>query len=273
LNHCKYIEQLLSKYKMADAKPGATPDNGEQLGPEHCPSMHSERRDMQQYPYRQLVGELLYLACTTRPDISHSVGCLSRFVENPGKKHWEAGKLILRYLAGTKQLGLTFNGYNNSSEQFNIEAYSDADWGNDLYGRKSIYGFHVAINGCPVAWTSKKQTFVAQSTCESEYVGMSEATREIRWISQLLGELGIKYSQPVLFADNDSASAIASNTRMDNRIKSIDIKYHYIKDEVAAKRIKLQGVPSEFNIADIFTKPLGRVRFRRLREPILGSTE
>jgi hypothetical protein len=174
----------------------------------------------------------------------------------------------LRYLAGTRDVGLLFNG--NGDEGYQIDAYSDADWGRDLYGRKSIYGYHVAINGCPVAWVSKKQTFVAQSTCESEYVGMSEATREVRWVSQLLQELKIKIKQPVLYADNHSALKIAGNTRMDNRIRSIDIKYHYVKDEVASKRIQLMTIASEFNIADIFTKPLGRIRFQRLRDDILG---
>jgi hypothetical protein len=218
-----------------------------------------------------LVGELLYLACTTRPDLSHSVGVLSRFVENPGKKHWEACKRVLRYLSGTRDVGLTFRGHSETAYQ--IEAYSDADWGRDLHGRKSVYGYHVAIHGCPVAWVSKKQTFVAQSTCESEYVGMSEATREVRWVAQLLQELGFQVPQPVLYADNHSAVKIATNTRMDNRIRSIDIKYHYIKDEVASKRIQVQSVASEFNIADIFTKPLGRVRFATLRQSVLGQEE
>ena len=130
VNHQQYIEQLLGKYKMEKSNPQSTPENEELLGPEDCPTMESQRIEMQQYPYRKLVGELLYLACTTRPDLSHSVGVLSRFVENPGKKHWEACKRVLRYLAGTRDVGLTFNG--NCEEGYHIDAYSDADWGRDL---------------------------------------------------------------------------------------------------------------------------------------------
>ncbi len=104
LNHRQYIDQLLTRYAMERSNPQPTPENGELLGPQDCPATDGQRRDMQRYPYRKLVGELLYLACTTRPDLSHSVGTLSRFVENPGKKHWEACKRVLRYLAGTRDV-------------------------------------------------------------------------------------------------------------------------------------------------------------------------
>lgn len=129
------------------------------------------------------------------------------------------------------------------------------------------------MNGSPIAWTSKKQSFVAQSTCESEYVGMSEAIREIRWVYQILQELKVKTPTPILYGDNQSAIMIASNTRMDNRIKSIDIKYHYIKDEVASKHVNLQSVSTDDNIADVFTKPLGRIKFFRCRERIMGNSK
>lgn len=99
---------------------------------------------------------------------------------------------------------------------------------------------------------------------------MSETVREIRWIYQLLEELMVASPTPILYGDNQSAVMIASNTRMDHRIKSIDIKYHYIKDEVASKHIELQSVSTEDNIADLFTKPLGRIRFHRLKDVILG---
>ena len=146
--------------------------------------------------------ELIYLANTSRPDISHIVGVLSRFTENPGKKHWEAAKRVLRYLAGTQEVGLMFHGtHRNTNKAFQIEGYSDADWGRDMHGRKSIYGFIIHLNGCPIAWASKKQSFVAQSTCESEYVGMSETVREIRWIYQLLEELMVASPTPILYGD------------------------------------------------------------------------
>jgi hypothetical protein len=272
LSQQKYIEHILVKYGMQNAKPYLTPQSEEYLGSEHCPTSEKDRAQMKKYPYRSLVGELLYLACTSRPDISHSIGVLTRFLENPGKRHWDAALRVLRYLRGTPDLGLTFNG--NRAEDhhhFDIEAYSDADWGRDLHGRKSIYGFIIQLNGCPVSWISKKQSFVAQSTCESEYVGMSESLREIKWIQQLLGELGVKIPPPVLYGDNQSALDIASNTRMDNRIKSIDIKYHFIKDEVNKKNVIIRGVSSEANSADIFTKPLGKIKFNRFRNYILGN--
>ncbi len=271
---------MLERHKMENAKSHSTPAGEEPLGPEHCPAMDSERKEMRRYPYRNIVGELLYLAHMSRPDIAHITGLLSRFLENPGKKHWEAAKRVLRYLKGTINLGLVFEGNYHSTEKdaneyLQIEAYSDADWGRDLHGRKSVFGFIIQLNGCPITWVSRKQTFVAQSTCESEYeyVGISEAVREIRWTYQLLQELQFKISIPILYGDNDSAITIASDHRMDNRIKSIDIKYHYIKDEVGSKHVKLQYIPSEANLADIFTKPLGSLRFSRLRDPVMGNVD
>ena len=275
LDHHQYVEQILERHRMENAKSHSTPASEEQLGPEHCPTTDSQRLEMQQYPYRALVGELLYLAHMSRPDISHIVGVLSRFLENPGKKHWEAAKRVLRYLKGSIHLGLEFRGDASSPDpgQLDIEAYSDADWGRDLHGRKSVFGFIIQLNGNPIAWVSRKQSFVAQSTCESEYVGMSEAVREIRWIHQLLHELNLDVSIPTLNGDNQSAILLASNTRMDNRIKSIDIKYHYIKDEVARKNVQLQYVATDANLADVFTKPLGNLKFSRIRNRILGNVD
>jgi hypothetical protein len=269
LSNEKYIDQILSNHNMSNAHPTSTPELQELLGPESCPVMESERREMQLVPYRKLVGELLYLMNTSRPDIAHAVGTLARFMENPGKKHWNAAKRVLRYLAGTKNIGIVMNG-NVDYSKYHITAYSDADWGRDIHGRKSIYGYIIHLNGCPISWISKKQTFVAQSTCESEYVGMSEGIREIRWITQLLQELHIASNTPILYADNESAVKIASNTGMDNRIKSIDIKYHYIKDEVANKHVTIESVSTDNNIADIFTKPLGSGKFNLFRNSILG---
>ena len=102
LDHCKYIEEMLKTYRMENSNSNSTPASEELLGPEHCPTMDSDRYEMKKYPYRNLIGELLYLAHSSRPDISYSVGVLSRFMENPGKKHWEAAKRILRYLRGNK---------------------------------------------------------------------------------------------------------------------------------------------------------------------------
>jgi hypothetical protein len=272
LSNEKYIDQILSNHNMSNAHPTVTPELQELLGPESCPVMESERREMQLIPYRKLVGELLYLMNTSRPDIAHAVGTLARFMENPGMKHWSAAKRVLRYLAGTKNIGIIMNG-NTDNSRYHITAYSDADWGRDIHGRKSIYGYIIHLNGCPISWISKKQTFVAQSTCESEYVGMSEGIREIRWINQLLQELHISTTIPTLYADNESAVKIASNTGMDNRIKSIDINYHYIKDEVAHKHVLIESVSTDNNIADIFTKPLGSGKFNSFRDSILGLSK
>lgn len=267
LSHEEYINKVLNRFQMGNCNSFPTPASDEKLSELDSPNTNEERQLMAKVPYRSLIGELLYLAIMTRPDIAQMVSFLSRFQENPGRKHWVAAKRILSYLKGTKQIGLTFP-YQSQRE---LLAYSDANWASDDLNRKSVHGFIITLFGCPIIWLSKKQSLVALSTCEAEYIGMSEATREIRWVDQLLKEMNIRVSIPILRCDNEAAENIASTTRMDHRIKSIDIKYHYIKFEVRQKQLLLAHVESKSNVADIFTKPLKETPFKLFRNAIMNN--
>jgi hypothetical protein len=122
-------------------------------------------------------------------------------------------------------------------------------------------------------WTSKKQTFVALSSTESEYVGLSESVREIKWLISMLNEFNVSLQTPILYGDNTASIQIANNKSMENRIRGIDIKYHFIKDEIAKGTVILNAVSSEENAADIFTKPLDAKRFAFLTNKILKNYE
>jgi len=275
LSQSKYIQEILETFGMADCNPVSTPDQKEvdhrgPLSALHCPSSPDELKIMENKPYRAIVGSLLYLTMCTRPDLTHSVGTLSRFSANPGPHHWFAALRVLRYLKQTQSMSLTFRRAESLLNGLQITGSSDANWGNDLKGRKSLHGHVISLHGCPISWTSKKQTFVALSSTESEYVGLSEAVREIKWLQSFIGEFGIPLLKPILYGDNSASIFIASSTSMDNRAKGIDIKYHYIKDEVATKKnIILQRVPTLENVADIFTKPLDVKRFQILTQRLL----
>lgn len=274
LSQPKYIQDILETYGMADCNPIHTPDQKEvdhrgPLSALHCPASSEEVQFMKDKPYRALIGSLLYLTTCTRPDLTHSVATLSRFSSNPGPRHWFGALRILRYLKKTQSLPLIFRKSPNSSESLQITGSSDANWGNDLKGRKSIHGYIISLHGCPISWTSKKQTFVALSSTESEYVGLSEAVREIKWLSTFIKEFDIPVGTPILYGDNSASIFIANSTSMDNRVKGIDIKYHFIKDEIAHKNVILKRVPTQQNVADIFTKPLDVKRFKFLASQLL----
>ena len=203
-----------------------------------------------------------------------TTSCLARFASNPGPHHWYSALRILRYLKGTSHY--TLNYYRKprkEGQSFQITGTSDANWGNDIKGRRSLHGFIVSLHGCPILWTSKKQTFVALSSTESEYIGLSESLREIKWLTSILNEFNIPLQTPILYGDNTASIQIANNKSMENRIKGIDIKYHFIKDEIAKRNVTLCPVSSTENAADIFTKPLDAKRFAILTNKILKNNE
>ncbi|GMG17193.1 unnamed protein product [Phytophthora fragariaefolia] len=121
---------------------------------------------MRSKPYRSLIGSLMYLACGTRPDISVAVAKLSRFLGNPGEKHWNSGIKVVKYFLKTKNIGILYDGASSSE----LVAYSDADWTGNRDDRRSVSGMMVMMCGAPVVWRSTFQKTVAQSSTEAEYM-------------------------------------------------------------------------------------------------------
>ena len=166
---------------MEDAKPVKTPVSPEiKLIP--C---ESESEVYNQKMYQAAVGSLLYLSTKTRPDIAYAVGSVARFCAKPSKQHWTAIKRIFRYLKGTSNFGLLYNG--NASPS--CVGYSDADWAGDVGDRKSTSGYMFLFGGTAISWKSSKQTSVALSTTEAEYVALAAAAQEAIWMQQLFSEL------------------------------------------------------------------------------------
>ena len=260
LNQVGYINKILNKFNMAHCKPVSTP-----LIPNE--NIHEFRKcNEDENPpqgYRELIGSLLYLANGTRPDIAFAVNQLSQYVTSPTLQHWTALKRILRYIQGTKSINLEFKKFNAKKVQ--VEAYSDASYGSGK-DRKSVSGIFITINNCPIIWSSRKQTITAQSTVEAEYVALSEASKQIAWVSQMLEELGIKYEKPIkMNEDNQGTIALTNNPILSRRSKHIDIKYHYIREQVRNGLITLSYCPTTEMIADILTKSLAKPIMENLR--------
>uniref|UniRef100_A0A5S6QG42 Retrovirus-related Pol polyprotein from transposon TNT 1-94 n=1 Tax=Trichuris muris TaxID=70415 RepID=A0A5S6QG42_TRIMR len=252
LSQKAYVERLLKRFNMENAKSVATPM-------EARPNFQGEQavsRDVEKLPYRELVGGLLYLSQRTRPDIAFSVGKLSQFCSNYTKQHWDAAKRILRYLKATKHAGVK---YRRNSEP--LTAFADADWASCNGDRKSISGYIVFLHGSPIAWRSNKQTSIALSTMEAEYIAVSDCTRELTWMKEFIERLDIGQvlSKPIsIMCDSQAAIAHANNCTDKSRTKHIAIRYHFVRDKVNDGVVELVYVPSSENIADVLTKPLSR---------------
>lgn len=247
-----FINELLMEWNMENCKPASTPiASGTVLtkcNVENC----SEMEDVK--TYQSLIGSLMYLATISRPDIAHAISQLSQFNSHPHREHMSAAKHVLRYLK-SHRFSLTFD------DDSGLSCYSDADWGSNVIDRKSYSGYVLFFAGGPIAWESKKQDIVALSSMEAEYIAMCQAVKEISFHRSLLFELDIEnvHKQPTtLFCDNQGAQYLTKSHMTLKRSKHIDIRFHYIKDKYNSNEISLSYVPTDKNIADIFTKSLSK---------------
>lgn len=204
----------------------------------------------------------------TRPDISYVVTKLSQHMSNPTKTMLGLAKHVLKYLKGTENYDLRFR---RCSSGLKLVGHCDSDWGASS-DRRSITGYcyQLSESGPLISWKSKKQSIVALSSCEAEYVAMTAAMQEGNFLRQLFSDIrGSGRDIIVLNVDNQGAIALAKNPVHHQRSKHIDIKFHFIRSEVENGIVDLKYVPSDVNIADIFTKPLPKQKLNNFN--IRGS--
>jgi hypothetical protein len=249
-----YIESTLDRFGMTSCAPASTPiPYNTHILPEWCPSTPEAKSTMEKYPYRELVGSLIYLSVMSRPDIAFAVGLLSRYLSNPGLPHWNLAKHVLRYLSSTSQLELELGG--NSTTDFNITAFSDSSWADDVDTAKSTAGYLVKLNNSMISWKSYKEPVVALSSAEAEYVALTPAIQELLWLHGLLFELGFNTKEtPTIFDDNQSAIAIASNPVHHQRTRHIALRYHFIRDHILKNNVSIQYIHTKLQEADTLTK-------------------
>jgi hypothetical protein len=266
INQPDFVKKILAKFNMDTCHAITTPaDPCSRISAQMSPSTEEEKQDMSNVPYREAVGCLLYLSITCRPDISFAVSQVAKFCQNPGRAHWNAVKRVLSYLAGTDQFGVYFG----PSTAEPLVGYTDADYAGDLDSRCSTSGFAFFVRGSLVAWSSRRQKCVSQSTTEAEYVAASESCKEAVWLKCLLSEFGELDNQPVkILCDNQSAIKSIHNPEFHQRTKHIDVRYHFIRQLQEDGIIDATYVPSKEQKADIFTKPLPKPDFERMRKKL-----
>ncbi len=258
INQAEYTRSVLERFGMIDSKPVATP-----MDRSYHDNVTQESAVVDNVPYRQVIGSLMYLMITTRPDIAYAIGKLSQRNQNPRAHDWIAAKRVLRYINGTRDFGIL---YDHSKPQV-ISGYSDADWGGCKLSRKSTSGNVFLFAGGAISWRSKKQTCVATSTCEAEYIASCLATKESIWLARLFSDLCDLQSPPTVTIEIDNGGAIntANNASINQRNKHIDLQYHFVRECVQSNSVLLKYCPSDVQIADSLTKPLARVLFEKFR--------
>ncbi|KAL5569300.1 hypothetical protein UlMin_025875 [Ulmus minor] len=258
LNQSKYIRDLLNRFGMKYSKAASTP-----MSPTIKLDKDENGKSVDITKYRGMIGALLYLT-SSRPDIMFSVCLCARFQSNPKESHLSAVKRIFKYLYGTKDLGLWYP----KGAYLELISYSDADFGGCKIDRKSTSGTCHLLGSSLVSWGSKKQNSVALSTAEAEYVSAASCCAQTLWMKQTLQDFGLNFGCTSILCDNTSAICLSKNPIQHSRTKHIEIRHHFIRDHIQKGDIVLKFIPTENQLADIFTKPLSEDQFCKIRREL-----
>lgn len=254
VNQQSYALKVLDRFGMANCNAVATPaDNTQNLS-------DYQADETTNFPYREAVGSLMYLAVATRPDISFAVSNVSRYLEKPAEAHVNAVKRILKYIKGTTDMGIRFEG----GKILDFCGYSDADYAGDKKTGRSTSGYVFMFGGGIISWCSERQKSVALSTTESEYMAAAHAIKELVWLEGLLSTL-IDLNKPIFFMDNQSAIRLVKNPEFHKRTKHINVRYHFIREKFEDGVFELKYVSTDDQLADIMTKALPRVKHQYFR--------
>ena len=267
LSQERHITELAEEHGLLNCKPVSTPMEKD---------IHLEPAAVcdTKYPFRRVIGMLLWIARATRPDIYFAVIYLARFSSCSDVTHFQAAKRIVRYLVSTIDVNLTYvkDEDFDLTKGIDLTVFSDSDWASDKNDRKSNSGNVTFVAGCPVSWYCKKQSTVALSSTEAEYMALSDGTREGIYITQLIDEI-FPIKKPIsIFIDNKGCGYIAEQNVNNKLTKHIDVRYHFVRHYISSKFLELFYVPTAENIADIFTKSLGTEIFARLSVLLMGCS-
>ena len=228
-----------------------------QFSVNQCPSMINQVKHMKGIPYSKAIGSVLWATVVSRPDTAYAVGVLSQFIQNPGPAHWEGVKRVISYLLSTKGPWLTFGG----KKDVLLEGYSDLDWVSQKHCH-SILGFLFHYGQGTISWSLKKQAIIALLSTKAESVAQTHAAKEAMWLKTFVNEVRGGQEGPLtIMADNQGAIALAKDNEFHLCTKHIDLCYHFICEAIEDKRIRMEYIPTGDNVADIFMKPLPKLKF------------
>ena len=252
LSQRKYALEIIEEAGLLNSKPANFPmEQNHRLALSESPLLSQPEK------YRRLIGRMIYLG-VTRPDLAYSVHVLSQFMQSPREDHWQAALRVVRYLKGSPGQGLLLR----ANDSLHITGWTDSDWASCPITRRSVSGYFVQLGSSPISWKTKKQHTVSMSSAEAEYRAMAYLTKELIWLKRILQALGILHDHPMtLYCDSKAALHIANNPVFHERTKHIELDCHFVRDEIIAKTIATSYVTTTTQLADVFTKALGRSEF------------
>ena len=252
----KYALEIVKKFGLQNCKKMETP-----MAHSSKLDKDEDGKEVDQKLYRSMIGSLLYLTAS-RPDILYSVCLCARFQSSPRESHLSALKRIIKYVGTYPNLGLWYS----KESTFVLKGYSDADLAGCKVDRKSTSETCQLMGDMLISWFSKKQSTVALSTAEAEYVSLGSCCAQILWLKQQLRDYGIEASNVEILCDNTSAINLTKNPILHSRAKHIEIKHHFIRDHVQNQEVQIHHVDTKNQLADIFTKPLDKLSFNFIRD-------
>ncbi|GJS88572.1 putative ribonuclease H-like domain-containing protein [Tanacetum coccineum] len=250
----KYVAEILKKFDLVSVKTAITP-----METKVALTKDEEAVDVDVHLYRSMIGSLMYLTAS-RPDIMFAVCACSRFQVTPKTSHLNAVKRIFKYLKGKPNLGLWYP----RESPFDLEAFSDSDYGGSNLDRKSTTGGCQFLGQRLISWQCKKQTIVATSTTEAEYVAAANCCGQVLWVQNQLLDYGFNFMNTKIHIDNESTICIVKNPVYHSKTKHIEIRHHFIRDCYEKKLISVEKIHTDLNVADLLTKPFDGPRFNYL---------
>ena len=257
MNQNHYLQRKISEFSQfigAGSRSSPLPNNYQELlddtvDPSIIPSTV--------FPYREMVGSLMYAMVSSRPDLAQSLSIVSRYLSKPNVNHCNLVRHIYQYVRGNMDYGIIFH----PTVDLTLVGYVDAAYGNN-FECSSTSGYCFTLGGAVVSWYSKAQSVTALSAAEAEYIAATEATKEAIWWRQFLQELGFPQNTTVLHEDNQACILLSKNPQSHSRTKHIQIRYHFIREKVLSEEVSLQYVKTKDQLADMFTKNLAGFKLR-----------
>ncbi|KAJ0850834.1 putative RNA-directed DNA polymerase [Helianthus annuus] len=250
LSQSHYVDKILEKFNSGDTSVARTPvDTSQHL-------KKNKGDGVAQLEYSRIIGSLMYLMTCTRPDLAYAVSRLSRYTSNPCADHWKAITRVLRYIRYTRDYGLHY-----TRQPAVIEGYTDANWISDNKDSKSTSGYVFTLGGAAIAWKSSKQTVIARSTMESEFIALDKSGEEAEWLRQFVEDIP-RWPKPLpaicVHCDSQSAIGRAQSLMYNGRSRHMRRRHNTIRQLLSTGVITIDYVRSADNIADPFTKGLSR---------------
>jgi hypothetical protein len=272
IHQIPYIDEVCARFKQFNFPISCLPiSKGTVYSKTQCPQTDSDMQEMDNYPFRSLLGCLSFLANRTRPDISYAVNIFSQFQSNPGIAHWNGLLKLLGYVSYTKALKL-----NLSCNINQIIVHTDADFAANRDDRTSIGGQIIFVDKSPIAWRTFKEKCISLSTMEAEFVAMTEAAKELLWFDRILNECITRKIvrspklKSILYVDNMAAIDFVNSPIENYKTKHIDVKLFFIRDLIYKDTFNIHHICSKNNLADAFTKPLSSFDLNKFKEKVFS---